>query len=204
MSNAESYRNILKIESDSIASQAERLDFAAMDKVLDLFCSAKESGHKVILAGCGTAGAAAKRIAHTLSVVEIPAFFLSPADSVHGALGAVQHGDVLVLISNSGNTQEILNYLPVARAKGVATIGVTAHPESSLGQQCTIPLIVQIDREPDKWGLVSSASMLAVTAVFDAIALTSMDYTGFTKQDFLLIHQGGGVGVILSKELGTK
>ena len=153
------------------------------------------------MAGCGTAGQAAKRIAHTLSVVEIPAFFLSPADSIHGGLGAMQQGDILILLSKSGNTQEILNYIPAAQKKGLTVIGVTENENSKLGQSADIVLKIKIDREPDKWGIISSASTLASISAFDAIAFTAMEETGYTKEEFYLIHTGGGVGDILRKEL---
>ncbi len=202
--NVESYQEILRLEGESITRLAERLDFGVMDAILELFCRTKESGRKVILAGCGTAGTAARRIAHTLNVVEIPALFLSPADSIHGGFGVIQQGDVVVLVSKSGNTGEILHYVPVARTKGATTIGVTENRASKLGQGCDIVLEVKVDREPDIWGLVSSNSMLAVIAAFDAIVLTTMRYTGFSKEQFFLIHSGGGVGDILSKEFAPR
>jgi len=203
MSNIESFKNILQIESESIAKLAERLNFAVMEEILSLLIQVKNSGHKVILAGCGTAGTAARRIAHTLSVVEIPALFLSPADSIHGGLGVIQQGDLVVLVSKSGNTEEIVKYVSVARAKGATTVAVTENAESKIGKGCDLVLAVKVDREPDKWGLVSSGSMLAVIAAFDAITLTSMEYTGFTKEQFYLIHSGGGVGDILGKEFSS-
>ncbi|MDD5018148.1 MAG: SIS domain-containing protein [Eubacteriales bacterium] len=201
MNNIESYKEIISIESASIKKLTDSLDYDVMDKILALFCTMKESSHKVIVAGCGTAGTAAKRIAHTLSVVEIPAFYLSPANSIHGGFGAIQKGDVVVLISKSGNTQEIVNYISVSKAKGATTIGVTENEESKLGCGCDIVLKVKVDREPDKWGIISSGSMLAVISVFDAIAFTAMNYNGFNKEQFYLIHSGGGVGDILRKEL---
>ena len=105
----------MKDEAETLSKAADRIDYDVLSQITELFCSVKKNGKKVIVAGCGTAGQAGKRIAHTLSVVEIPAFFLSPADSIHGGMGAMQQGDILVLISKSGNTQEILNYLPAAK-----------------------------------------------------------------------------------------
>jgi arabinose-5-phosphate isomerase len=198
--NITSYQNILSIESEVIADLKNSLDFAVMDQILQLLCDVKKQGGKVAVAGCGTVGAAAIRIAHTLSVVEIPAFYLSPAGAVHGGLGAIQKGDALILISKSGNTQEILNYIPAAKTKGVTVIGVTEDENSKLAEASDITLKVKVRREPDKWGIISSASTQAIVAAFDAIALTSMDYTGFSKEQFYVIHTGGGVGDILRKE----
>lgn len=196
----ESYKEVLRIESESIAKLADRLDFDVVDKITDLLCSVKPNSKKVIVAGCGTVGTAARRIAHTLSVVEIPSFYLSPANSIHGGFGAIQQGDVVILISKSGNTQEILNYVPVCSKKDVITIGVTENEESRLGKCCDIVLKVKVDREPDEWGIISSGSTNAIIAVFDAIAFTAMKCNGFNKEQFYLIHTGGGVGDILRAE----
>ncbi len=200
MGHRERLRQVIKDEAETILKIADEVDYAVLDQITELFCSVKGNSKKVILAGCGTAGMAAKRIAHTLSVVEIPAFFLSPADSIHGGMGVMQEGDILILISKSGNTTEILNYLPAAKKKGLRIIGVTENEESGLGKGCDILLKVKIEREPDQWGIVSSASTLAFISVFDAIALTAMEETHYTKEEFYLIHTGGGVGDILRKE----
>lgn len=197
----ERLRQVMKDEAKTISKAADQIDYEALSRITELFCSVKENGKKVILAGCGTAGQAAKRIAHTLCVVEVPAFFLSPADSIHGGMGAMQEGDILVLLSKSGNTQEILNYLPAAKKKGLTVIGVTENEASELGKNADILLKIRIEREPDRWGIISSASTLVSISAFDAIAFTVMEETGYTKEEFYLIHTGGGVGEILKKEL---
>ena len=201
MDRKERLKQVMKDEAETLSKAADRIDYDVLSQITELFCSVKKNGKKVIVAGCGTAGQAGKRIAHTLSVVEIPAFFLSPADSIHGGMGAMQQGDILVLISKSGNTQEILNYLPAAKKKGLTVIGVTENEESKLGKAADIVLKIKIDREPDEWGIVSSASTLCFISAFDAIAFTAMEETGYTKEEFYLIHTGGGVGEILKKGL---
>ena len=105
------------------------------------------------------------------------------------------------LFGRSGNTQEVLNYLPAAGKKGLTVIGVTENEESRLGLAADIVLKIKIDKEPDCWGIVSSASTLASISAFDAIAFAVMEETGYTKEEFYLIHTGGGVGDILRKEL---
>ncbi len=201
MDRKERLKQVMKDEAETINKVADRVDYEVMSQITELLCQVKKNSKKVILAGCGTAGQAAKRIAHTLSVVEIPAFFLSPADSIHGGLGVMQQGDILILLSKSGNTQEILNYIPSAQKKSLTVIGVTENENSKLGQAADIVLKIKIDREPDKWGIISSASTLASISAFDAIAFTAMEETGYTKEEFYLIHTGGGVGDILRKEL---
>ncbi len=190
----ECYNEVLTIERDAIAGLMERLDRKVMDRLVDLFRSVKQNSKKVITAGCGTSGIAAEKIAHTLSVVEVPSFFLSPANSVHGGMGAIQHGDVVVLFTKGGNTQEVINYIPVCKAKGAIIVGVTESEKSKLGQNCDILFKVPVERESCPWNLIASASILAVISAFDAIAFTVMQNNGFTKEDFYLTHPGGSVG----------
>ena len=191
---------VIPEEAEDIRQVAQDIDYDVMGRIVDILKSVKKNSKKVILAGCGTAGMAAKRIAHTLCVVEIPAFFLSPADSIHGGMGAMQEGDVLILISKSGNTREITNYLHAAKEKKLTIIGVTENENSVLGTDCDQVLKIKIKKEPDKWGIISSASTLAFISVFDAMAFLAMEENGYTKEDFYLIHTGGGVGEILRKE----
>ena len=196
----ERLKQVMAAEAHVIQKMSEEIDYDVLCRIAEIFCHVKENSKKVILAGCGTAGMAAKRISHTLCVVEIPSFFLSPADSIHGGMGAMQKGDVLILISKSGNTQEIMNYIPAAKQKGLTIIAVTENAESKLGKNADITLKIAVEREPDKWGIISSASTLAFISAFDAIAFSVMEKTGYTKEEFYLIHTGGGVGDILRTE----
>lgn len=200
MERAERLKQVIQDEGNAILRVAEEMDYSVLCRITELLCSVKKNSKKVILAGCGTAGMAAKRVAHTLCVVEIPAFFLSPADSVHGGMGAMQRGDILILFSKSGNTREILNYVHAARKKGLTIVGVTEDESSRLGQESDLALKICIGREPDKWGIISSASTLAFISAFDAAAFLAMEETGYTKEEFYLIHTGGGVGEILRDE----
>ena len=115
-------------------------------------------------------------------------------------MGAMQRGDILILFSKSGNTREILNYVHAARKKGLTIVGITEDESSRLGQESDLALKICIGREPDKWGIISSASTLAFISAFDAAAFLAMEETGYTKEEFYLIHTGGGVGEILRDE----
>ena len=199
----DSYSNIITIDRNCIGDLLETLDKEALDKIVDLLITVKPNSKKVITAGCGTSGIAAEKIAHTLSVVEVPAFFLSPATSIHGGMGAIQKDDVVILLSKGGNTQEVLNYIPVCKAKGAFIIGVTEIKDSILAKNCNILLNVVVKREPDPWNLVASGSILAVLAAWDAIAFTIMQLNGFTKEDFFLTHPGGAVGQKLASLFDT-
>ncbi len=149
---------------------------------------------RIICAGVGTSGAAAKKIAHSLSCIERPAFFLDPGDAVHGALGSVQPGDVAVLISKGGNTTEILSLIPGLKSKMVTIIGVTENRDSILAKESTIVLKVAVEEEADLFNMLATTSTMAVTAVFDAVCIVLMRHTGFTREQFAVIHPGGAVG----------
>ena len=154
---------------------------------------------RIVTAGVGTSGAAAKKITHTLSCVERPSFFLDPGDAVHGALGSVQEGDVAILISKGGGTREIVNIIGALETKKVPIIGVTENPESLLAEHSAIPLIVRVGREADKFNMLATTSTMAVVAVFDAVCIALMRHTDYTRDQFALIHPGGAVGERLLK-----
>lgn len=153
---------------------------------------------RIVTSGVGTSGAAAKKIAHSLSCVERPSFFLDPGDAVHGALGSVQEKDVAILISKGGGTGEVLSILPALETKNVFIIGVTENVNSVLAKHSNLPLIIKVEREADKFNMLATTSTMAVTAVFDAICIALMSYTNYTQKQFAVIHPGGAVGARLT------
>lgn len=196
----QSITNILTIEYEEIQKLINSLDREVMEKVIDLLMSVKPSGRKVITAGAGTSGATAIRVAHSLNVCEVPSFFCDPAYSMHGGTGVIQKGDVVILFSKGGNTLEVINYIPVCKAKGAIIIGVGQNDDSILATNADIYFKIPIERESDMFNMCASASCTAYCAVFDAIAFTIMRYSGYTKDDLLLTHPGGKVGELLLKE----
>ena len=149
---------------------------------------------RIILSGCGTSAMAAKKIAHSLNCIERPALFLTPSDAVHGGLGVVQPGDIVILVSKGGGTKELVYLLPACRTKHATVIAVSENPESVLAQNADIYLQVQVDREPCRFNMLATASTMAVIAMFDAICIALMQMTGYTKEQFAVIHPGGAVG----------
>lgn len=188
---------ILDVEINNIIAVKESLDRAIMQKVIDLMLTVKPAGHKVITAGCGTSGILAERVAHSLCVVEVPATFCAPGNSIHGGMGVIQKGDVVVLFSKGGNTLEILNYIPCCKAKGATIIGVTQNDDSVLAKQSDIYFKIYCEHESDMWDMCASASCNTIAAVWDAVVFTVMKYNGYTKEDLLLTHPGGKVGELL-------
>ena len=181
----------LTMEAESIARLTQELD---QDTVLAVAKALMNCKGKVILSGCGTSAMAARKIAHSLSCVEIPALFLSPADAVHGALGVLQQEDILILISKGGNTQELVNLIPACKTKGALLIGVSENPASVIARQADLYLKVKVAQEPCRFNMLATASTLAVIATFDAICIALMQMTGYTREQFAVIHPGGAVG----------
>ncbi|MDR0363078.1 MAG: SIS domain-containing protein [Planctomycetota bacterium] len=149
---------------------------------------------RVATAGVGTSAAAARKIAHSLCCIERPAFFLSPGDAVHGGLGAVRTGDVAILISKGGGTREIVNIIPALRTKKALIIGVTENPKSPLAENSELAVQVEIKSEADEFNMLATTSTMAVVAYFDAVAIALMARTGYTREQFAVIHPGGAVG----------
>lgn len=189
---------ILDIEVNNILSVKKSLDREVMAKVIDLLLEIKPKGRKVITAGCGTSGTLAQRVAHTLCVVEVPATFCAPGNSIHGGMGIIQKDDLVILFSKGGNTPEILNYIPCSKAKGAKIIGVTQNDESVLAKESDVYFRIYSEHEADMWDMLASASCNTIAAVWDAVAFTVMRHNGYTKEDLMLTHPGGKVGEILA------
>jgi len=186
--------NTWALEAASINSLATNMDIEAVCKAVTIL---SETKGKVVIAGCGTSGAAAKKIVHSLCCIQCPAIFLSPADAAHGALGVLQKKDILILISKGGNTLEMINLIPAGKIKGLYLIGVTENENSTLAKEANLLLRIKVDKEPCPFGLLATASTLAVIAVFDAICIGIMLNKGYTREQFAVVHPEGAVGDIL-------
>ena len=150
---------------------------------------------KVLTAGMGKAGHIARKFASTLCSTGTPASYIHPGEAAHGDLGLIGPEDCLVAFSTSGKTREVLEMLELGRHIGLRTvIAVTSHPESELRTLSDIVLDMGIIDEPCSQGLTPSASIVAMLAISDALALTLMDLQGFTRHDWGLRHHGGYLG----------
>jgi D-arabinose 5-phosphate isomerase GutQ len=195
------FNHTLDMESNAIGSLKHSLDYSVMEQIVDLLLTVKDKRRRVITVGCGTSAAAAKRIAHMMCCVEIPAVYLSPADALHGALGFIQADDLVILLSKGGNTSELLQYLPWCKKKKAVVIAATKNPQSALAKDSDYVLLIDTGEEPDMWGMLPCCSTLGVIAMWDAIILTVMRFNGFTKGAFLLVHPGGATAEALAEEL---
>ena len=190
--------SVIKAEAEELLKLSERFDKEAVLRVADTLQNCRG---KVVLAGCGTSGQAAKKIAHTLCCIEIPAVYMCPADAVHGELGLLQEGDVLILISKGGNTEELITIIPACKAKKALLIGVSENPESAIARNADIYLEVKTDREPDPFNMLATASTLSVISLFDGICIALAQRKGFSREQFAVIHPHGAVGARLLNNL---
>ena len=181
----------IAIEAESVRRLSEELDG---QQVLDTAKALMNCRGKVILSGCGTSAMAAKKIAHSLNCIEIPALFLTPSDAVHGGLGVLQEEDILILISKGGGTEELVRLIPACRAKKALLIGVSENPASAIAQNADIYLRVRVEQEPCRFNMLATASTLAVISMFDSICIALMQMTGYTREQFAVIHPAGAVG----------
>ena len=183
-------RRVLEIEAAAIVALVDRLDdrFEAAVRMLN------DCAGRVIVTGMGKSGIISRKIAATLASTGTPAFFLHPAEAVHGDLGVVQGDDVVVALSHSGETGEILRLLETIQRVGARVISVTGAPDSTLAQAADVTLDCQVRAEACPMNLAPTASTTAALALGDALAMTLLVKKGFREEDFASRHPGGGLG----------
>lgn len=183
-------REVLRIEADAVLALSQRLDasfLAALNVILN--CSGR-----VIVSGMGKSGHIARKIAATLSSTGTPAYFVHPAEASHGDLGMITPHDVIIALSYSGESQELMTIVPVIKRQGAKLISVTGKPSSSLAVAADVHLNAAVDKEACPMGLAPTASTTAALALGDALAVALLDAKGFSAQDFARSHPGGSLG----------
>jgi arabinose-5-phosphate isomerase len=183
--------DLLKLEANAIHQAAERLDVVQVEKSLALLTGCKG---KVVLAGVGKSGIVAQKIAATLMSTGIVAIFLHPCDALHGDLGAVTPGDVLMLLSNSGETEELVQMLPHLKHRHVPIIAILGNLVSTLAKQADVVLDASVAREACPLNLAPTTSTTVALAIGDALAMTLMQIRGVTEKDFAINHPAGRLG----------
>ncbi len=184
----------LEIEAKAVKDVLDKMDWDAFSKAVD----ALSKCDRIITSASGSSGIAAKKFAHTLCCIERPAQFLPPCEAMHGGLGAVQKGNVVILVSRGGKTAELLPVLDVSLQKGATIIGVTENMESPIAKHSDIVIPMHIEKESDKYNMQATASYIATIALFDALICAIMEETDYQKEQFALIHPGGAVGARLN------
>ncbi len=189
------FGELLRHEAAAINNTADRLDPEQIRRAVELLVGCDG---EVILTGVGKSGFIARKIAATLTSTGTRALFLHPSDALHGDLGLVGTGDVVLLLSNSGETDELVAMLPYLKHRAVPLIAIVGNVASTVAENADIVLDVSVDQETCPFNLAPTASTTAALALGDALAITIMQIKGLTPSDFALNHPGGRLGKRLS------
>ncbi len=183
-------KEVFQIESDSILKLKERIN-DNIEQAISLIINSKG---RVIVTGMGKSGLIGRKIAATLSSTGTPSYFLHPAESTHGDSGIITREDVVIAISNSGETQELLNLLPLIKRFEVPLIVLAGNKNSTLGKSADIYFDISVEKEACPLGKAPTASTTATLAMGDALAICLLKKRGFSAEDFLLYHPSGALG----------
>ncbi|MFW5749450.1 MAG: KpsF/GutQ family sugar-phosphate isomerase [Halanaerobium sp.] len=183
-------KNALQIEADAVLKLKEELD-GSFKKAMELII---DSAGRVVFTGVGKTGLVAKKLAATFSSTGTSAFFVHAGEGLHGDLGMIRAGDVVIAVSNSGETDEVISLLPSLRRIGVTLIALTGSSDSTLAEHADLVLEADVITEACPHNLAPTASTTAALALGDALAIALSSFYGFTPEDFALYHPGGSLG----------
>ncbi len=190
MNSIEEAKRVLRVEAQSILDLAERID-ENFSRAVDLLYRCKG---KVVLMGMGKSGLVGRKIASTFASTGTPSFFLHPAEGLNGDFGMLAKEDVIIAISNSGETRELLEVLPLIKRYGNRLITLTGNLSSTLAKGGDVHLDIRVKEEACPLGLAPTASTTATLALGDALAVALMGKRDFKKEDFAILHPGGVLG----------
>lgn len=186
----ETAKHVLRVEAEAVLALLDRIDARFVEAVeMILACKGR-----VVITGMGKSGLICQKVAATMASTGTPALFLHPAEGIHGDLGMLMKGDVVVAVSNSGETEEITRILPVIKRMGLPLIAMTGKPNSTLARAGDVLLDISVKEEACPLGLAPTASTTATVAMGDALAVALLIRRGFKEEDFALFHPGGALG----------
>src|SRR5690242_2142652 len=192
-------QQVLRIESDAIAQTANRLEPEQAARVVELLA---ECQGKVVILGVGKSGIIGQKIAATITSAGTAALYLHPSDALHGGLGIVQQDDVVIVLSNSGETDEIVAMLPYLKNRGVPIVAIVGSLNSTLARRADAVLDASVDKEACPLNLAPTTSTTVALAIGDALAMTVMKVKGLTTDDFAVNHPAGRLGKRLTLRVG--
>ena len=190
MGYSEQIKTVYQKEINALVSVADSLD----DRINMIVDALFKCEGKVVFTGVGKSGYIGAKIASTFSSLGTPAFFLHPTEAKHGDLGMLDEKDVVVLLSRSGQTEEIINLLPYIKSRGITTIGITGSNDSVLSRECDLVYCFIEIEEATRYGLAPTSSTTALLVMGDALAAVLADKNGFRKEEFAALHPGGTLG----------
>ena len=185
-----------EIEYECIKTMIEYFDDEAFSKAVELLKNAPRIG----ASGCGHSGILCQHFAHLMCCIEQPAKFVSPAEAVHGGMGFMQEGDVMVFASRGGKTGELIPILNICKKKGIKVITITENMESPLALGADVVIKQYVNRETDKYNSQGTTSSTALCMIFHALQTALIEETDYKNEQFALIHPGGAVGARLNGE----
>ena len=185
-----------EIEYECIKGMLEYFDEDSFSKAVELLKNAERIG----TSGCGHSGIICQHFVHLLNCIEQPAKFISPAEAVHGGMGFLQNGDVMVFASRGGKTAELLPIMEICKKKGVHIITVTENLESPLAVGADVVLKQYVNRETDKYNAQGTTSSTALCMIFHSLQTALIEETDYQNEQFAFIHPGGAVGERLNKK----
>ncbi|PKL82982.1 MAG: D-arabinose 5-phosphate isomerase [Ignavibacteriae bacterium HGW-Ignavibacteriae-3] len=190
-------KDVVRIEGEAVLNLIDNIndDFA---KAINLILNSRG---RVVFTGIGKSGIIARKIVATMNSTGTASIYMHPTDALHGDLGMVRKDDIVILISKSGNTEELHQLLPMLKRIGVTIIGMLGEPGSKINRDCDLVLNVSVKEEACPYDLAPTASTTAALAMGDALAITLLEMRGFTKEDFALLHPGGSLGKRLSLKI---
>lgn len=194
----ESAQRVLKIESESVAGLIGRID----DTFVQVVRALNQCQGHVVVTGMGKSGLIGQKIAATFSSIGVPSVFLHAAEASHGDVGVLSRGDIVLAVSNSGETEEIVKLLPTLNRIKCSLVAMTGNSVSTLAKRCDHLLDISVPEEACSMGLIPTASTTAALAMGDALAMAVLDLRGFREEDFALNHPGGSLGRKLLMTVG--
>jgi arabinose-5-phosphate isomerase len=191
-------QELLRLEAAAIERAADRLDEACLERAIALINGCEG---KIIVTGVGKSGVIAQKIAQTLTSTGTVSIFVHPSDALHGSLGVITKGDVAILLSNSGETDEIVSLLPTLTNRGIPLIAIVGNTESTIARKSDVALDASVDKEACPLNLAPTTSTTVALAIGDAIAMTLMELRGLTAEDFAANHPAGRLGKRLTMKV---
>lgn len=186
----EEAKKVIRIEAEALLSLADAIN-GEFEKAVRLILASRG---RVVVTGMGKSGLIGQKIASTMASTGTPAFFLHPAEGIHGDLGMIMKGDVVIAISNSGETEEVVRILPIIKRLGASLVAMTGNPSSNLAKAGDVFLDISVKEEACPLGLAPTASTTATLAMGDALSVALLLERGFNAEDFALFHPGGALG----------
>jgi arabinose-5-phosphate isomerase len=196
MKYTEKAQNIIDLEISELQRLRDRVD-GSFDAAIDLILATLEQRNKLVICGVGKSGNIGRKLAATLNSTGATAFYLNAQDAVHGDLGVIDDGDLCILLSYSGETDELLALLPHLRRMACNIIGITGGPSSTLARNADVTLDVQVLREACPLNLAPTSSTTTMLVLCDALAMVLLEARGIGQDDFAKLHPGGSLGRIL-------